>query len=225
MQRGIGGTVFEPVEVRQDKEITLGPAMLVVLAGGLFALCGLCFAFGYAVGHRSSGDSVISGSLPAVGNPLVAQAASGAKPSAGQSSAQPKPVENADGSAPSITDEAEAQTDQSTSGATSASTARAVQSALPNQAVVAQPVAGNGASVASALPQSQVLMVQIAAVSHPEDADVLVGALRKRGYAVTARRDPMDGLLHVQVGPFANRSDALAMRQKLLNDGYNAIVQ
>jgi cell division septation protein DedD len=68
-------------------------------------------------------------------------------------------------------------------------------------------------------------MVQIAAVSHPEDADVLVGALRKRGYAVSARRDPTDGLLHVQIGPFANRNDAYAMRQKLLNDGYNAIVQ
>jgi cell division septation protein DedD len=54
---------------------------------------------------------------------------------------------------------------------------------------------------------------------------VLVGALRKRGYAVTARRDPTDGLMHVQIGPFANRNDANTMRQKLLNDGYNAIVQ
>ena len=68
-------------------------------------------------------------------------------------------------------------------------------------------------------------MVQIAAVSHSEDAEVLVGALRKRGYAVTSRRDPTDGLLHVQIGPFANRTEASAMRQKLLNDGYNAIVQ
>jgi cell division septation protein DedD len=68
-------------------------------------------------------------------------------------------------------------------------------------------------------------MVQIAAVTHPEDAEVLVGALRKRGYAVSARRDPADGLLHVQVGPFSSRTDAYAMRQKLLNDGYNAIVQ
>jgi hypothetical protein len=29
----------------------------------------------------------------------------------------------------------------------------------------------------------------------------------------------------VQIGPFANRDEAWAMRQKLLNDGYNAIVQ
>lgn len=67
-------------------------------------------------------------------------------------------------------------------------------------------------------------MVQIAAVSHAEDANVLMGALRKRGYAVVARRDFGDNLIHVQVGPFANRSDAIAMSQKLLSDGYNAQV-
>ena len=68
-------------------------------------------------------------------------------------------------------------------------------------------------------------MVQIAAVSHPGDAEVLVSALRRRGYAVAVYRDPVDTLMHVQVGPFASRNDAAAMRQKLLNDGYNAIVQ
>ena len=68
-------------------------------------------------------------------------------------------------------------------------------------------------------------MVQIAAVSHPEDAEVLVSALRKHGYAVAVHRDPSDTLMHVQVGPFPSHNDAVAMRQKLLNDGYNAIVQ
>jgi cell division septation protein DedD len=68
-------------------------------------------------------------------------------------------------------------------------------------------------------------MVQIAAVSHSEDAQVLVDALRKRGYEVTARREVSDNLIHVQTGPFVNRNDANAMRQKLLNDGYNAVVE
>jgi cell division septation protein DedD len=72
---------------------------------------------------------------------------------------------------------------------------------------------------------SLALMVQIAAVSHPEDADVLVGALRRRGYAVNVRRDLSDNLLHVQIGPFPTRADANAMRDRLLSDGYNAIVQ
>jgi cell division septation protein DedD len=68
-------------------------------------------------------------------------------------------------------------------------------------------------------------MVQIAAVSHQEDADVLVGALRKRGYAVSARRDPVDSLIHVRIGPFNDRDEANRWRTKLLNDGYNAMIQ
>jgi DedD protein len=68
-------------------------------------------------------------------------------------------------------------------------------------------------------------MVQIAAVSNPADADVLVNALRKRGYSATVRHQPGDSLMHVQVGPFSARTDAVAMRQKLLSDGYNAILK
>lgn len=68
-------------------------------------------------------------------------------------------------------------------------------------------------------------MVQIAAVSHPEDADVLVRALKKHGHDVVTRQDPSDHLIHVQLGPFSNRKDAEAMRQTLLTEGYNAIVK
>jgi cell division septation protein DedD len=65
----------------------------------------------------------------------------------------------------------------------------------------------------------------VAAVSHQEDANVLMSALQKHGYNVTVRQEPQDKLLHVQVGPFANKKDAEAMRQRLLADGYNAIVK
>jgi DedD protein len=68
-------------------------------------------------------------------------------------------------------------------------------------------------------------MVQIAAVTHQEDANILVSALRKRGYAVVVRSEPNDSLLHVQLGPFASRDEARAMRAKLLGDGYNAILK
>ena len=98
-----------------------------------------------------------------------------------------------------------------------------VRPALSGQAVGVQPAPA--LQVQPAMTQVQGWMVQIAAVSHPEDAEVLVNALRKRGYAVTARRDVGDSLIHVQTGPFVNRNDANAMRQKLLSDGYNAIVQ
>jgi DedD protein len=68
-------------------------------------------------------------------------------------------------------------------------------------------------------------MVQIAAVSQQGDADVLMGALRKHGYAVAGHREPLDGLIHVRIGPFTTRDEAEKWRIKLLNDGYNAIVQ
>jgi cell division septation protein DedD len=79
--------------------------------------------------------------------------------------------------------------------------------------------------VTPALVPAGSLMVQIAAVSQPEDADVLMSALRRKGYAVVTRRDPLDGLIHVRIGPFKTLDEAEKWRQKLLNDGYNAIVQ
>ena len=103
-----------------------------------------------------------------------------------------------------------------TAPAAIAETAPVVKPALPPQ-----PVAQSSPQATPAL----ALMVQIAAVSHQEDADVLVGALRKRGYAVAARRDSADGLIHVRIGPFATREEAARWRQKLLGDGYNAVLQ
>lgn len=69
------------------------------------------------------------------------------------------------------------------------------------------------------------IMVQVAAVSDRNDAEVLLGALRKRGYPVTLAHLSSDNLMHVQVGPFSTRADAMATRQKLLSDGYNAIIR
>jgi cell division septation protein DedD len=39
------------------------------------------------------------------------------------------------------------------------------------------------------------------------------------------RNEPRDSLLHIQIGPFATRDEAKAMRAKLLADGYNAILK
>jgi len=68
-------------------------------------------------------------------------------------------------------------------------------------------------------------MVQIAAVSSQEIADIEVAALKKDGYDVVIRHEPQDQLLHIQVGPFANRKDAEAMRANVLAHGFNAIVK
>ena len=68
-------------------------------------------------------------------------------------------------------------------------------------------------------------MVQVAAVRVPQDAQILVDALKKHGYTAVVRNEPQDQLLHIQLGPFPARSDAIAMRAKLLTDGYNAVVK
>ncbi len=242
MQRGFGGSVFEPVQeseeslrAARDRELTLGPAMLLTLGVILFALCAACFVFGYAVGRRSFTESASVAAAPTAGTPGMAQASIPAsKPSAGQSGAQAQqpaatagqPDSSATDSTPAPAPVAVSVPTGSNGGAASVGTSQsAIHSALPGSTAGADAAASTGSSVQPALAQASGIMVQIAAVSHPEDADVLVGALRKRGYAVSAHRDPADGLLHVQVGPFANRNDAAAMRQKLLNDGYNAIVE
>jgi cell division septation protein DedD len=68
-------------------------------------------------------------------------------------------------------------------------------------------------------------MVQVAAVSHFEDANVLVNALRGRGFPAIAQRSSSDGLVHVRIGPFQTHEEAGRMAARLLGDGYNAMVQ
>jgi cell division septation protein DedD len=186
---------LRPDPYRPDTELMLGPWQLGGLFFALVLLCGICFLLGYALGRRGAHNS------PATGQPSSAQvslpgAGSSSKPSAApQTGSRARPVVES----------------QSTSDRTSAA-----------------PVTDSQASASSALaatPPAQTLMVQVAAVSHQEDADVLIGALRKRGYAVSVHRDPADGMIHVRIGPFTNRDDANATRLKLLNDGYNATVQ
>ena len=63
------------------------------------------------------------------------------------------------------------------------------------------------------------------AVSHQQDADILLTALKKRGYTGAIRPSPQDKLLHVQLGPFATKKDADVMRQRLISDGYSPIVK
>ncbi len=68
-------------------------------------------------------------------------------------------------------------------------------------------------------------MVQIAAVSSQDVADILTSSLQKKGYSVSVRHEPQDKLLHVQIGPFATRQEAVTMQQRVLADGFNAIVK
>lgn len=210
-------------ETKRDVELTLGPAVLLAIACGLLLLCGLCFGVGYTAGRRN-GARLAASKEAASGQTLDAQAvasghkpaATGAPPVVQAASAQPAPAEP---SASSTSGNGESP------AATQATPANAVRPAMGSETAAAQPGSATGPTqVQPALPPGSGIMVQVAAVSHVEDANVLMGALRKRGYAVTVRREPDDNLIHVQIGPFASRADANAMSQRLLGDGYNAAV-
>ncbi|MGA2886689.1 MAG: SPOR domain-containing protein [Terracidiphilus sp.] len=210
--------VVEPAERRADTdrpdtELTLGPMLLWGIFFGVVLLCGLSFGLGYSMGSRGARGASTN----------VRQA--GTDAFAGTVSSQSKPA-----AAPqNITYQQPAATDlppsESSSAAANSQNSGATSSTSANSS---RPVVKPALPVASTVPTTapgSALMVQIAAISHQEDADVLVGALSKRGYAVTVSRDPADSMLHVRTGPFSSRDEANAMRLKLLGDGYNAVVQ
>jgi len=217
---------LEHVQGERDTEITLGSGMLLAIGGGLILLCGICFGLGYSVGHRSSARSAAASALPSSTATTPAQSVgSASKPmAAGQATVQRQSQTTVGVPADSGGNEGHgSETAPVAANESGSSTQPQVRPALSAQ------MSGTPASlpmqVQPALSQPSGLMVQIAAVSRSEDAEVLLNALRRRGYAVAVRREVADSLLHVQIGPFTNRNDANAMRQKLLNDGYNAIVQ
>jgi cell division septation protein DedD len=200
---------FEPAEQRSDTVLTLGPVMGIGLFLGLALLCGLSFGAGYVVGHRApqpvaalnnvSGDKQTQPTADAVKTkPAAVGQNNQAKAQSGSANRQP---------APAVPLDEFAETSRARDAATGP--------AFPNPAVrPTQPAAASAG-----------WMVQIAAVSHQEDAEVLEGALRKRGYSVTLSRDTVDGLIHVRIGPFTSHDEAANWRQKLLSDGYNAMLQ
>ncbi len=234
----------EPEEKRRDTELTLGSGTLLSMFFGLVLLCGLCFGLGYALGRHSvpqSPDS-LARTAPAGQQPLQANA-SLTKPSATPPAAAIPPIQAAGMALATAASEdttplspaqnppvavphvpAQSPVPPVKAGASPAQPA--VRPALASPPSTPQPAPSDTpSSMHPALASTPSFMVQIAAVASPEDAEVLMTALRQRGYAVSVRRNLTDNLIHVRIGPFATRAVADQWRLKLLNDGYNAVVQ
>lgn len=217
---------LRPAQQRRDRELTLGSGTLLAIFFGLVLICGVCFGLGYAVGRRGGQEPA---ELQAAGATPAAGQTDGSKPKPSATSASP--VQAASTDATDSTAVAEAN------GAPGALSAEVAGGPGAGSAAAGQaPVTSGGASIpaqvfpagagtTTALKPAGSLMVQIAAVTDVEDANVLMGALRKRGYAVSGERDAGDGMIHVRIGPFARKDEADKWRMKLLNDGYNAILQ
>jgi DedD protein len=229
----------------QDRELTISSTTLLAIFFGLVLICGLFFGLGYTLGRRSSSEASqmpSSDMSPASKTESQASGSSSSisKPSAASQSSVASTTAPTDGQAPEASGAAAPEesghdaTGEQIQNPVQTSTAETRTNPAPQSLKQQSPAQLPAQSAATTTQSPDVaqssappagVMVQIAAISNPADADVLVSALQKRGYSVTTRRVPADPLIHVQVGPFSSRADAVAMRQKLLSDGYNAILK
>jgi DedD protein len=212
-------------ETQRDREISLGAATILGIFFVLALICAVFFGFGYSLGRRSTQQQT----TPLPSEPAATLSPNSSKPSPGSAAITASSSGKYASDAPAAKDELSTSPQESLP--TPTTRAVALDSTATNPAakpaaspvLVTRPVPPPIPTVAPSTPGAP--LVQVAAVSHQEDADILLSALKRRGYAVTIRHEPQDKLLHVQIGPFATKKDAEAMRQRLLSDGYNAIVK
>lgn len=219
-----------------EREISLGATTLLGIFLLLALVCAVFFGFGYSMGRRSSlaaaaPESVQAASLKTTG---AAKPAPGLTPSANTSHDSDEATSD-DATAPQLPQPSKAPSSELSQPAApkqqptvapdkSATTSSSAQFTPPAISKTApSPIALHSASpVAPAGPPA---LVQVAAVSHQEDADTVVNSLKRRGYDVAVHHEPQDKLFHIQLGPFPSRKEADDMRKRLLSDGYNAIVK
>ena len=212
MATGTQMSAKEDDQVR-DTEITLSTGKLLGIFFALAIVCGVFFTMGYLLGKSNSagGKTEIVATVPS---------SSAGKPYAGNRTPEAVTQTCPPGS-PNCA--AAAGTTDTSSTAKASDQPPPVQppsgSKTPDQSTT--PSAGTDAKAGTA----SSFMVQVAAVSKQEDAEILVTALRKKQYPVFIANAAGDPLFHVQVGPFSDRKDAEAMRTRLSGDGYNAIVK
>jgi len=219
-----------------DREISLGTGTILAIFFALALICAVFFGLGYSMGRKSAQS-------PAIAAASAESAAPGAnfsgfKPPAGSPVTQPSAAKKTpDTTTPPADPDGEIVTTPVSASGEASAIPSSRKEAAPE--TTAAPIVREGLRSTQPAPsQSQIqpgampaispngtAIVQVAAVSHQEDADTLIAALKKRGYTVFIRQEPQDKLLHVQLGPFATKKDAEAMRQRLLADGYNAIVK
>jgi DedD protein len=211
----------------QEREISLSTTTILGIFFALALLCAVFFGFGYSMGRKSaqpvssSGEvttrSENSSSKPAPGSPANFSGSSAERSAAGETQSTAVPFDSPNAAA----EDSRAVPRQVKAVVPS------TRSDVPAEVTLKPAIKPAGiVPVAVELPSAGSSVVQVAAMSHQEDADVVAVDLKRRGYTVAIRREPQDKLFHVQIGPFGNKKEADSMRRQLQTDGYNnAIVK
>ena len=203
----------------QDREISLGTTTILGIFFALALLCAVFFGFGYSLGGRSA--------QPAASPPETrAPESSSSKPApgvpVGQTTARPSADATQSAIVPMDSPTTPGQDSQPAPVLTPVKATVSTTRPEPSTATALKPAAASPAPAAAVSPGSSV--VQVAAMSHQEDADVVAADLKRRGYTVAVRHEPQDKLFHVQIGPFTTKKEADGMRQHLQADGYNSAI-
>jgi DedD protein len=183
----------------RSRELTLSTGAILGIFLAIVLLCGAFFGFGYKMASHTSSPPIQAAAPDVVGPPTSTfnnfKPAAGSPIGSSTAIAPPPPATKPKPAAPAVDQPAPASISR-----------------------VAPPPVAPAVAVAS-------FVVQVAAFTHPEDADLLVSALKAKGYPAFARTEPQDKLHHIQVGPFTNRKDAETAKQRLLVDGYQPILK
>jgi cell division septation protein DedD len=200
----------------QQRELTLSTGAILAIFLGLVLLCAVFFGFGYNLGRKST-TPADAPAIPAASDNGPAATGNSTFNNFKPSPASPRSVAPVPAtSSPALSKTATVDT--------APAPPRASQ---PAPTPAAPPAAKPTSPALPAATPAGAFVVQIAAISsaHKDDADLLANALHNKGYDVAERTTPQDKLIHIQVGPFATKADAEAMRERLIIDGYNAIVK
>ena len=230
----------------EDTEITLGMGKLLGLFFMLALTCGIFFAVGYSLGKTAEREQALK-NQPAQTVPadpdLASSKSSDATAHVGKAPATDNGAETKD-APPDLTfyravkqnpgeetkpAEGLKKSENSMDAVASNTAAKPHEMAGAGRSAQApkldaSPTADTSAPQAS---PSGTFLVQIAAVTHEEDAAALAGALRKKSYNAAVVNSPngKDKLFHVVLGPYASLQDAEAMKAKLQGEGYSPIVK
>jgi cell division septation protein DedD len=223
-------------ETQDEKELILGNKQLISLFFVVVALCGVCFATGYIIGHNSK---PVTAEAPQTQAAPVAQDAAPARetPAAGDATAAPNPAAAQDSAAPQPADPSVPADQTAVAGPASdegpkqsAATEAAAPQPTASQPAILQSAKDSAESVrasapAAPSPSGSGSYLQVGAVSKI-DAENLVKTLREQNLPALMAESPKKGLFRVLVGPYRQTADIAEAKSRLKTLGFdNAFVQ
>jgi cell division septation protein DedD len=198
----------------RDREISLGTSTILGIFFALALVCAAFFGLGYSMGRKSAQvQAVVTAPAPDKTDANFSNFKSA--PSDSGSAAEGQEAAPADTTtAPAVSEKASAKP------VVLKETKQPANAPADTPRSVAPPTAATPATVATGQ-----FLVQVSAPSRQGDADALIAALGHKGYTAFIRKEPQDQYFHVQIGPFASKKDAEAMRQRLDADGYKPFIK